>query len=35
METKKILAIHIYGHEKIRLWKRCGDGYDALYDIMK
>ena len=32
-ENKKVLAIHIYGDEKIRLWKRWGDGYDALYDI--
>lgn len=31
--TKKVLAIHIYGDEKIRLWKGWGDGYDALYDI--
>ena len=31
--NKKVLAIHIYGDEKIRLWKRWGDGYDALYDI--
>jgi hypothetical protein len=21
--NKKVLAIHIYGDEKIRLWKRC------------
>jgi hypothetical protein len=31
--NKKVLAIHIYGDEKIRLWKRWGDGYDVLYDI--
>jgi hypothetical protein len=31
--NKKVLAIHIYGDEKIGLWKRWGDGYDALYDI--
>ena len=30
---RKVLAIHIYGDEKIRLWKRWGDGYDGLYDI--
>jgi hypothetical protein len=32
-ENKKVLAIHIYGDEKIRLWKRWGDGYGTLYDI--
>jgi hypothetical protein len=31
--NKKVLAIHIYGDEKIRLWKRWGEGYGALYDI--
>jgi hypothetical protein len=31
--NKKVLAIHIYGDEKIRLWKRWGDGYGTLYDI--
>jgi hypothetical protein len=31
--NKKVLAIHIYGDEKIRLWKRWGDGYSTLYDI--
>ena len=31
--NKKVLAIHIYGDEKIRLWKRWGDGYNSLYDI--
>jgi hypothetical protein len=31
--NKKVLAIHIYGDEKIRLWKRWGDAYDTLYDI--
>jgi hypothetical protein len=30
---KKVLAIHIYGDENIRLWKRWGDGYGTLYDI--
>jgi hypothetical protein len=32
-ENKKVLAVHVYGDDKIRLWKRCGDGYNALYDI--
>jgi hypothetical protein len=32
-ENKKVLAVHIYGDEKIRLWKRWGDGYGTLYDI--
>ena len=31
--NKKVLAIHIYGDEKIRLWKRWGEGYGELYDI--
>jgi hypothetical protein len=31
--NRKVLAIHIYGDEEIRLWKRWGDGYDGLYDI--
>ena len=31
--NKKALAIQIYGDEKIRLWKRWGDGYGTLYDI--
>jgi hypothetical protein len=31
--NKKVLAIHVYGDEKIRLWKRWGDGYGTLYDI--
>lgn len=31
--NKKVLAVHIYGDEKIKLWKRWGDGYDTLYDI--
>jgi hypothetical protein len=30
--NRKVLAIHVYGDEKIRLWK-MGDGYDGLYDI--
>ncbi|PWU79495.1 MAG: hypothetical protein DLM72_17170 [Candidatus Nitrosopolaris wilkensis] len=30
---RKVLAIHVYGDEKIRLWKRWGDDYDGLYDI--
>jgi hypothetical protein len=32
-ENKKVLAVHVYGDDKIKLWKRCGDGYNALYDI--
>ena len=32
-ENKKVLAVHVYGDEKMRLWKRWGDGYDILYDI--
>jgi hypothetical protein len=31
--NKKVLAVHVYGDEKIRLWKRWGDGYNTLYDI--
>jgi hypothetical protein len=31
--NKKVLAVHVYGDEKIRLWKRWGDGYSTLYDI--
>ena len=31
--NKKALAIHIYGDEKIGLWKRWGDGYNVLYGI--
>jgi len=31
--NKKVLAVHVYGDEKIRLWKKWGDGYNALYDI--
>ena len=31
--NKKVLAIHIYGDEKIGLWKRWGDGYNTLYGI--
>jgi hypothetical protein len=26
-------GIHIYGDEKIKLWKRWGDGYDRLMDM--
>ncbi|HJT46844.1 MAG TPA: hypothetical protein VJ729_01590 [Nitrososphaeraceae archaeon] len=32
-ENKKVLAVHIYGDEKIRLWKRWGDGYNILHNI--
>jgi hypothetical protein len=32
-ENKKVLAVHVYGDEKIRLWKRWGDGYGTLYYI--
>ena len=32
-ENKKVLAVHIYGDEKIRLWKRWGDGYNTLHNI--
>jgi hypothetical protein len=31
--TKRVLGIHIYGDEKIRLWKRWGDRCDRLMDI--
>jgi hypothetical protein len=31
--NKKVLGVHVYGDEKIRLWKRWGDGYNTLYDI--
>src|SRR5215212_2924876 len=31
--NKKVLAAHVYGDEEIRLWKRWGDGYNALYNI--
>ena len=31
--NRKVLGIHVYGDEKIRLWKRWGDDYDRLYDI--
>jgi|SRR5690242_2722433 len=31
--NKKVLAVHVYSDEKIRLWKRWGDGYGTLYDI--
>src|SRR5919206_707344 len=31
--NKKVLAVHVYGDEEIRLWKRWGDGYNTLYDI--
>jgi hypothetical protein len=31
--NKKVLAVHVYGDEKIRLWKKWGDGYNTLYDI--
>jgi hypothetical protein len=31
--TKRVLGIHIYGDEEIRLWKRWGDRYDRLMDI--
>jgi hypothetical protein len=29
----KVLGIHIYGDESIKLWKRWGDGYDTLMDL--
>ena len=32
-DNKKVLGVHVYGDEKIRLWKRWGDGYNTLYDI--
>ena len=32
-KNKKVLGVHVYGDEKIRLWKRWGDGYNTLYDI--
>jgi hypothetical protein len=28
--NRKVLAIHVHGDEKIRLWKRWGDGYHGL-----
>jgi hypothetical protein len=31
--SRKVLGIHIYGDEKIKLWKRWGDGYDRLMDM--
>jgi hypothetical protein len=31
--TRRVLGIHIYGDEEIRLWKRWGDPYDRLMDI--
>jgi hypothetical protein len=31
--NKKVLAVHVYGDEKIRLWKKWGDGYNTLNDI--
>jgi hypothetical protein len=31
--SRKILGIHVYGDEKIKLWKRWGDGYDRLMDM--
>ena len=31
--NKRVLAVHVYGDEKIRLWKKWGDGYNTLYDI--
>jgi hypothetical protein len=31
--SRKVLGIHIYGHEKIKLWKRWGDGYDRIMDM--
>ena len=31
--NKKVLAVHVYGDEKKRLWKRWGVGYSTLYDI--
>jgi hypothetical protein len=31
--TRRVLGIHIYGDEEIRLWKRWGDRYDRLMDI--
>ncbi len=32
-DGNKKVAVHVYGDEKIRLWKRWGDGYNTLYDI--
>jgi hypothetical protein len=31
--TRRVLGVHIYGDEEIRLWKRWGDHYDRLMDI--
>ncbi|PWU82380.1 MAG: hypothetical protein DLM72_02165 [Candidatus Nitrosopolaris wilkensis] len=31
--NRKVLGIHVYGDEKVRLSKRWGDDYDRLYDI--
>jgi hypothetical protein len=30
---KEVLGIHMYGDDKIELWKRCGDHYETLMDI--
>ena len=29
---KEVLGIHMYGGDKIELWKRCGDHYETLMD---
>jgi hypothetical protein len=30
---RKVLGIHVFGDEKISLWKRWGDSYDRLMDM--
>jgi len=30
---RKVLGIHVFGDEKISLWKRWGDPYDRLMDM--
>jgi hypothetical protein len=30
---RNVLGIHVFGDEKIRLWKRWGDPYDTLMDM--
>lgn len=35
IDTKfgKVMGVHVYGHDKIRLWKRWGDSYSDLRNI--
>jgi hypothetical protein len=32
-KRRNVLGIHVFGDEKIRLWKRWGDPYDTLMDM--